>query len=436
MSYDPASNFTAISVQNTLMGAVFASSADDRLVVGGAGVNTQHGTEKGWPVGTEFHSLSGITVPGAMVVQRPLSASGSNGSWVFISKGLLPSLTTFPPTLQDEEWFCFHDTINATFGCMLLVGNKGQHQTVDAYGGKLILPETNIWSPVVIQLASGHEFSHKFDAFTAAVQRLPLFWDDQHFRFTSLLGTTVDMWPNSTRPVLINGSDPHTRVDYYSSPFIKGGGDSGAVRIQHSCAGEVTLNFTKDAPSPSPTPAPLVYIEFQGTFGLPLSEVNETGPLVKVMSQMEIGGVMLPVDVALQIADANNADWLFYRNRGYPRWADPSRQDDQTLGWLARSNQTTYMHPTHDDARATAVARWLRPPLVGCTRGATKCMSAIGPIRRLSTVQCQAVCDNKYACLGYTCGSGGGTDANCTLLGQARDIHSESFYLRIRSAGR
>ena len=60
MSFDPRCNFTAISVQNNLMGAVFSASVADRLVFGGTGF-IQSGNHGAYPLGTEFLSLSGVS---------------------------------------------------------------------------------------------------------------------------------------------------------------------------------------------------------------------------------------------------------------------------------------------------------------------------------------------------------------------------------------
>jgi hypothetical protein len=93
LTFDPLCNYTAISSQNNLMGAVFSGSTADRLVFGGTGsiASGKHGT---YPLGTEFLSLSAVQVGPAAVLQRPLHAVASNGSYIFIS-GALPHRTAW-----------------------------------------------------------------------------------------------------------------------------------------------------------------------------------------------------------------------------------------------------------------------------------------------------------------------------------------------------
>ena len=102
LSFDPRCNFTAISSQNNLMGAVFSASVADRLVFGGTGF-IESGKHGSYPLGTEFLSLSAVQVGPAAVLQRPIDAAASNGSYVFIS-GAMPHrcacVARFPsPTL-------------------------------------------------------------------------------------------------------------------------------------------------------------------------------------------------------------------------------------------------------------------------------------------------------------------------------------------------
>ena len=95
LSFDPRCNFTAIFSQNSLMGAVFSASIADRLVFGGTGF-IESGKHGSYPLGTEFLSLSAVQVGPAGVLQRPIDAAASNGSYVFIS-GAIPHRCAFLP---------------------------------------------------------------------------------------------------------------------------------------------------------------------------------------------------------------------------------------------------------------------------------------------------------------------------------------------------
>jgi hypothetical protein len=189
LSFDQRCKFTAISSQNNLMGAVFSASVADRLVFGGTGY-IQSGKHGGYPLGTEFLSLTAVQVGPAAVLQRPIDAAASNGSYVFVSGalphrgrplppglGLLPSLRTTP-----EGWHCFHDSngwenhSRGAFGCFRLVGNEGVGETLnrsissveasDSGGGLLLLPRNDMWSPIVVQLARASDYS-SFDDFVS-----------------------------------------------------------------------------------------------------------------------------------------------------------------------------------------------------------------------------------------------------------------------------
>ena len=217
LTFDPSSYYAAISTQNNLMGAVFSGSTADRLVFGGTGT-IESGKHGGYPLGTEFRSLSAVQVGPAAVLQRPLQADSSNGSYVFISGalphrgrpappglGLLPSLRR-----TSKGWWCFHDTNggrNASsssgqnsnnnaaagaYGCVRLVGNEaagatanltiGPHDASDSCGGILLLPRANMWSPLILQLGRAAEYNSSFAAFVAAVTKLPLSWEPASVR--------------------------------------------------------------------------------------------------------------------------------------------------------------------------------------------------------------------------------------------------------------
>jgi hypothetical protein len=51
------------------------------------------------------------------------------------------------------------------------------------------------------------------------------------------------------------------------------------------------------------------------------SKVNATGPAAEagVANRWELGGAVLPLDVVLQIADANDTDYTAYRHKPWPR---------------------------------------------------------------------------------------------------------------------
>lgn len=274
LTFNPLCNYTAISSQNNLMGAVFSDSTADRLVFGGTGLidTGRHGS---YPLGTEFLSLSAVQVGPAAVLQRPLNADASNGSYVFISgalphrgrpappgEGLLPSLNK-----TEEEWWCFHDTngwnndthnSNASFGCVRLVGNEGSgttkfsissHDADDSRGGMLLLPIADMWAPIIVQLARAAEFD-SFATFIEAVRKLPVSWNPSsgHFKMTTLNGSTIETWAQSKRipvvdglPILLSGAAFSGHV--YGGPYLTGGGATGKVEITHPQTGTVSLDF-------------------------------------------------------------------------------------------------------------------------------------------------------------------------------------------------
>ena len=274
LTFDPACNYTAIATQNNLMGAVFSASTADRLVFGGTGT-IESGKHGGYPLGTEFLSLSAVQVGAAAVLQRPLHAAASNGSYVFISGALPhrgrpapPGLGLLPSLRQTANgWWCFHDTngwsnrsTNASYGCVRLVGNEaatantsvGSHDAADSRGGLLLLPRANMWSPIVVQLARAVEFP-SFAAFIAAVSQLPLSYDPAsgHLRFTTLNGSAIETWAQSGRIPLVDGAPIRApggggfAGPAYGGPNLRGGGSSGKVAISHPAVGTATLDFRR-----------------------------------------------------------------------------------------------------------------------------------------------------------------------------------------------
>eukprot|EP01050_Picozoa_sp_SAG11_P006421 SAG11_NODE_496_length_8931_cov_2.956015_8_plen_900_part_00 len=274
LTFDPLCNYTAISSQNNVMGAVFSGSTADRLVFGGTGsiVSGRHGS---YPLGTEFLSLSAVQVGPAAVLQRPLHASASNGSYTFISgalphrgrppwpgEGLLPSLRK-----TVEEWWCFHDTngwtnntrdSNASFGCVRFPGNEGSgttnftidsHDAADSRGGILLLPVANMWAPTLVQLGRAADFD-SFHSFVDSVRKLPVSWDPSsgHLKMTTLNGSTIETWAQSKRLPVVDGVPIHPpgvgfSGPVYGGPFLRGGGAVGVVEIAHPATGAVSLDF-------------------------------------------------------------------------------------------------------------------------------------------------------------------------------------------------
>jgi hypothetical protein len=122
---------------------------------------------------------------------------------------------------------------------------------------------------------------------------------------------------------------------------------------------------------------------------------------------------MLPLEVVLQIADGNDADYVTYRHRGNPQWIVGA--DFQRLRWLARGgNQTTYLHPLRctNNTNSTQVKTGNGKIYKHCA----KMLGTPGIIEGFEIrSDCEEACSRNFNCVGFTAAAPNST--NCSLLG-------------------
>jgi hypothetical protein len=143
---------------------------------------------------------------------------------------------------------------------------------------------------------------------------------------------------------------------------------------------------------------------------------------------------MLPLDVVLQIADGNDADYAAYRHRGrpWPRYGNGS--NFQKLFWLARDGtQTTYLHPLRctNSTNGTHVK-------TGNGNMYKQCDELLGHPSAIEGFEvrsdCEEACNHNPDCVGYTATAP--NSQNCSLLGipnpEDQANHQISFIWRFR----
>eukprot|EP00039_Didymoeca_costata_P006880 m.94247 g.94247 ORF g.94247 m.94247 type:complete len:806 (-) comp13435_c0_seq1:231-2648(-) len=250
-------DFNAIAQQNLWMGALFASSYSDKLGLGGVGEVKSWSSS--YPVGTGiFSEPSGVTVPGSSAVKRTVK-SQAYSLYFSLSRNLFQTLN-----VTSDGWHCFQDSTAISFGCVRPVGNEGSEELkqISFRGGMIFVLSKDPWAPIVVQLSPSSSYSNNFSKFIEAVQGTDLHWDNstgaRYLKFTSLLGSTIEMYGRSINPSTINGTKTQAQcksgprhdsnIPNYNSPFMTGGGSWGRVSISSSLQGTSVLDFTATNP--------------------------------------------------------------------------------------------------------------------------------------------------------------------------------------------
>jgi hypothetical protein len=200
LTFDMNRDYLQIIDQNRAMGVMFASGADDRVMVFGKGAANNK----------SYADLSGVTRADCMIVQRDPNVNNSgSGMLVFVPSKL------WNARIETSGWL-FLQSGNAY--CALRPADGTYTAATAAYGVDLAM--SNIWAPVIIQM--GQAANHANSAgFQTSVIANPLTFSSNVLNYTSEAGDTFTFYANSKTTPRVNGTTVNLNpVKTYNSPYL------------------------------------------------------------------------------------------------------------------------------------------------------------------------------------------------------------------------
>jgi methionine-rich copper-binding protein CopC len=201
LTFDMNRDYTQISDQNRVMGVMFASGPNNRVMVFGKGASTDN---------KSYADLSGVTRADCMVVQRDQNANRSgSGTLVFVPQ------TLWDARVETSGWL-FLQSGNAY--CAVRPAGGTYSATTAAHGVDLSM--SNIWAPVIIQTGQAANYAN-FAAFEASVIANALTFSSNILNYTSEAGDTFTFYANSKTTPRVNGATVNLNpTKTYDSPYL------------------------------------------------------------------------------------------------------------------------------------------------------------------------------------------------------------------------
>jgi hypothetical protein len=153
---------------------------------------------------------------------------------------------------------------------------------------------------------------------------------------------------------------------------------------------------------------------------------SASGPVVGDRAINVIPGNILPADVLLGVADANNADWVLSFLHSHPN--ETYTDDYQRMEWYPRTadskTKTLYVHKTRCalGLPGTTVST-SKTVYKKCTNSSADVMGPLGTFQ-LPPYLCQQTCDKSKTCTGYTIDDAG---ENCWTHTIQQDVSTLAF---------
>ncbi len=245
LSFREGEAYNALSGQSRAVGVVFASNAESRLAVYGAGA------DRGGRTG--LREINAIAAPGALLVARDPMASRSLGMRVFLPEGELWG------EREERAGWLFSRVGGAYLGLRFAQGGYRVRATADGRVLEPSLPD----SPVVIQMGRAADYPSR-EAFRSSVAGNSLLvvpGPPLGIRYESEAGDALELRSAGAglpRLALVNGEpldlDPPAT---YASPYLFGLHESSAVELRHPRFPTLRLDFSDPSPGLVARPAAL-----------------------------------------------------------------------------------------------------------------------------------------------------------------------------------
>lgn len=223
LTFDMNRDYLQIIDQNRAMGVMFASGANDRVMVFGKGAANNK----------SYADLSGVTRADCMIVQRDPNVNNSgSGMLVFVPSKL------WNARIETSGWL-FLQSGKAYFALRPAGGTYTAASA--AYGVDLAM--SNIWAPVIIQTGQAANYAD-FNAFQASVIANPLTFSSNILTYTSEAGDTFTVYANSKTTPRVNGVTLSLNpVKTYNSPYLSMVHGESLATVSHPGYPDLPLDF-------------------------------------------------------------------------------------------------------------------------------------------------------------------------------------------------
>jgi len=224
LTFDMNRDYLQIIDQNRAMGVMFASGANDRVMVFGKGNSNNN---------KSYADLSGVTRENCMIVQRDQNVNSSgSGTLVFVPIHL------WNARIETGGWL-FLRAGNAY--CALRPAGGTYTAATAAHGVDLEM--SNIWAPVIIQMGQAANYAD-FAAFQASVIDNPLTFSSNVLNYTSEAGDTFTFYANSKTTPRVNGTTVNLNpAKTYNSPYLSMVHGTDVATVSYPGYEDLSLSF-------------------------------------------------------------------------------------------------------------------------------------------------------------------------------------------------
>jgi hypothetical protein len=223
LTFDMNRDYLQIIDQNRAMGVMFASGANDRVMVFGKGASNNK----------SYADLSGVTRADCMIVQRDPNVNNSgSGTLVFVPNKL------WNARIETGGWL-FLQSGNAY--CALRPAGGTYTAATAAYGVDLAM--SNIWAPVIVQMGQAANYA-SFNAFQASVTANALTFSSNVLNYTSEAGDTFTVYANSKTTPRVNGVTVNLNpAKTYDSPYLSMNHGESLATVSYPGYPDLPLDF-------------------------------------------------------------------------------------------------------------------------------------------------------------------------------------------------
>lgn len=229
-------NYIALIDQNRVMGVMFATGPNDRIMVFGQG---------GSDPTKSFADINGVTREHCMVVQRDKNASsGGNATQLFVSAN------AWANRVESGGWL-FTQLGNAY--CAIKPAGGGYTSAAAGSGVNLTLGD--LWAPVVIQMGQASDYT-SFADFQSSVAANAFTYAAGTMNYTSEAGDVFTFYANSKTTPRVNGSTVDLNpAKTYDSPYLSMTHGAEVATFRYTGYPDLVLDFGYDPDISSLSPA-------------------------------------------------------------------------------------------------------------------------------------------------------------------------------------
>jgi len=219
-------NYISLIDQNRVMGVMFASGVNDRIMVFGKG-----GSED---TSKSFADISGVTRDNCMVVQRDKNADqDGDATQLFLCQ------TAWDNRVESGGWL-FTQLDNAY--CAIRPAGGGYTSGAVNHGVNLTIGEK--WAPVIIQTGQADNYAD-FAAFQSSVMNNALTYAGGAMNYTSEAGDVFTFYANSKTTPKVNGTTVNLNPDKtYDSPYLSMVHGEEVATVSYPGYDDLKLNFS------------------------------------------------------------------------------------------------------------------------------------------------------------------------------------------------